>query len=214
MATYTRIATSSEISMGTFRDVLEGSGLFTSVRRDGYYDIECYIGEHKFLNFHAENTGAIAGLSIYTEGGNIAGTNNKAHWPLDAWQCSGGLALICKNDRIVLTKNQNDETVVICGNILTSTSDAPISTTMATIYGCKYSDPVAPIPYTTNLTLAKQTVLIPVCTTADQTSVSYTEHAKFAAYSEHRTVAPIMYNNRRYFFDGYFAIEDELEATS
>lgn len=212
MATYTRLATaSSDINMSAFRQVLEDSGLFTSVVRNGSYDIECYIGTDLFIDFYAINDGRVGKVTVYTEGGTLTGVNNKATWFMDAYQCSGGLCIICRNNRIVITKNQNDETVILCGDVTTATADAPITTTMATIYGLKYSDAVAPIPYTTNLTLARQTVLMPVCTAADQTTVSYTELAKFAAYSEYRTVGNILYNNRRYFFDGYFAVEDDLE---
>jgi hypothetical protein len=209
MATYTRIATANgDISASSFRTVLEDSGLFTTVERDGYYDINCYIGENKFINFQFENSGHTGKTTVYTQGGTVTGSASKGHWYMDAYQCSGGLIIICKENRIVLTTNQDGETVIICGNITSSTTT--IDTIMATMYAMKYTDAVTPIPYTTNQVLAKQTMLMPVCTSADPSSVSYTEKAKFATYAEYRTVGNIYYNGIRYFYDGYFAVEDEL----
>ena len=79
---------------------------------------------------------------------------------------------------------------------------------MATIGAIAYTDASTFANYKVNTNTSSQTLLIPICSCAAFDTESYTTTVLLSAYKQFTTVGFLTYNNKRYFFDGYFATED------
>lgn len=79
---------------------------------------------------------------------------------------------------------------------------------METIGAIAYTDASTFENYKVNTNTSSHTLLIPICSCAAFDTESYTTTVLIAAYKQFTTVGFLTYNNKRYLFDGYFAIED------
>lgn len=217
MATYTNV----NKNMNTLKTMLENSGYFDQVtlgqETSGSYTydtVNCYIGENIFLKIGKNGSGSSARCLFVVHYNNTtvnpsSNSYSSVFLPNAAYQCSGGLVLITDSDRIIITKNQNNDITVIWGSAnATSTST---DTVMAMICAIAVSDTGVLTMATTNLTPFRQTILVPICTCSSFDVVSYTPTVMLAVYKQHTAIGHILYNNKRYFYDGYFATEDEEE---
>ena len=221
MATYALV----NKNMSKLKTVLEDSGYFDQVtlgqETSGnitYDTVNCYIGENLFLQFGKNGTGTSTRnlFVVYYRGTSVKPTvdniSSTVYLPNHAYQCSGGLVLVTDSNRIIITKNQNNDVTVIWGGANgTSTSTDVV---MAQIGAIAVTDTAAYKLAAINLVSFTQTVLVPVCTCSGFDVVSYTPTVMLAVYKQHTTIGHILYNNKRYFFDGYFATEDEEEEAA
>lgn len=204
MAQYTYI----NGNMTVFKNVLEASGYFDTVTIENNV-ITCKVDTQTVFAFgyrYNGDTGDFAYFNVYGvtasfQSSNYAPADMK---PMYAYQCSGGLCIVLPDNRIVITKNQNDDVTVIFG----SGSTAGIAGRMATIGAIAATDGGTYSDKTINQNLSSQTQLIHVCTCAAFDTVSFTENVKLASEKQFNTFGFITYDNKRYLFDGYFATED------
>ena len=85
---------------------------------------------------------------------------------------------------------------------------ASLAENMVTIGAIAYTDSSTYADYKVNTNTSSQTLLIPICSCAAFDTESYTTTVLLSAYKQFTTVGFLTYNNKRYFFDGYFATED------
>lgn len=223
MAKYTYI----NGDLSALADILDESGYFDTVTYNGNtgdsstkYSITCTInGNTVFWYQGLANYDSGSAISINTAYNikvygvtlsfvsNIGGSSNLAwtYFPSRVYECSGGIAIVCSYGRIVITKNQRGETTVIFN---TGTSSSSSNEAMATVGTIAYTDASTFANYKVNTNTSSQTLLIPICSCAAFDTESYTTTVLIAAYKQFTTVGFLTYNNKRYFFDGYFATED------
>lgn len=158
-------------------------------------------------------------VTTYTRSVSEAAYNSNDYKPLDVYVCSGGISIICKCGRIAIGKTNNNETAVIFGadpaNFNISPENERIAQTMAYVCAIAESDSESFKSLINNTNKEKyavrhpQTYLIPVPTNGSQEKVSYTPSVMLLWLAQTRDVCHFSYNNKRYFSDGYFAIEDK-----
>ena len=207
MATYTRI--NGENS--GFFDSVE-SGIY-SITGDSFAGLICGNEEKQGFLKYGKN-GAYGYGYIVNEGAAAApayrdGKSNDTFFPVAAYATTYGVSIICRRSRILITRNQNGKTVVAVGchaadaSDLSSTVDAVMSTILA---AAEIDDAQDGGGCTLNTAISFQTYIIPICTFSS--TLSYTDKAGLLAYKQNTAIGNILYNNKRYFSDGYFAIED------
>lgn len=218
------------------KKVLEESGYFDSVTIKSNEEYESYAlsslitcttksGEHTAVLRIGQKSSDAEQFVIFYENSNgikevwgpSKDSGGPTYWkracPDYAYQCSGGLSLVLRYGRMIITRNQNGETVIA----LTTKSFAPTfytsgsyslsdNTPEITAYATSDVRPV--VRYTTNLTISNQTLPIPFCTTAAFGAASYTVTAFWLTNKQSTAIGNIVYNGKRYFSDGYFALED------
>ena len=225
MATYTHV----DGDLQTLANILNNSGYFdqggvtyTSESNFGY--ITCTKGDLMFklgealgegLTSNAWQIKASGLVTTYTR--SASGYNIYDYKPLDVYVCSGGISIICQCGRIAIGKTNNNETAVAFGDnpANRSLSDAErTAATMSAICAISESDSES-YKYLINNTNKEryawrhpQTYLIPVPTNGSPEKVSYTPSVMLLWLAQTRDVCHFSYNNKRYFSDGYFAIED------
>lgn len=227
MATYTHV----DGDLQTLASILTNSGYFdqggvayTSLSNFGY--ITCTKGDLTFKlgedlgeslvggAWHIKASGLI---TTYTRSVNANHYNTNDYKPLDVYVCSGGISIVCKCGRIAIGKTNNNETAVVFGDNLadTSGSDAPrTAATMTAICAIAESDSESYKYLINNTSIVTydrrypQTYLIPVPTNGSPEKVSYTPSMMLVWLAQTRDICHFLYNNKRYFSDGYFAIED------
>lgn len=227
MATYTHV----DGDLQTLANVLTASGYFdtngvtyTSASDFGY--ITCKKGDLTFKlgeDLGESLTGSswqikTSGLvTTYTRNVSAASVNTNDYKPLDVYVCSGGISIICKCGRIVIGNTNNNETAVAFGGDLASQSGSNIERTaqvMSTICAISESDSGSYKQLLNNTSQSlydrtySQTYLIPVPTNGSPEKVSYTPSVMLLWLAQTRDICHFSYNNKRYFSDGYFAIED------
>lgn len=227
MATYTHV----DGDLQTLANILNNSGYFdqggvtyTSLSNFGY--ITCTKGDLIFKlgedlgegrTVYAWQIKASGLVTTCTRSVSAASVNTNDYKPLDVYVCSGGISIICKCGRIAIGKTNNNETAVVFGDNPAdqSGSDAERTAgTMSTICAIAESDSES-YKYLLNNTAQgiynrrhPQTYLIPVPTNGSPEKVSYTPSIMLLWLVQTRDVCHFSYNNKRYFSDGYFAIED------
>lgn len=214
MAKYTYINS----NLSTLADVLDDSGYFDTVTYGtvtGGSGVICKIGTQTvFVLSYTSN--AYYDIKVYgvvpSFTTSVNGNAANVYRPTATYECSGGIAIVCGYGRIVITKNQRGETMLIF-NSADTTSTSPSSQTvvanMATIGAIAYTDRGTFYHFKMNTNLGNQTQLIPICSCSGFDEKSYTETALVSTYKQYSSIGFIVYNNKRYFYDGYFAIEDE-----
>ena len=218
MARYTYI----DGNLSRLAGVLNDSGYFDSVTYTGdpSYAISCTIngstvywhkglGTSSDINQHYNIKVYGVTASFISNVTAQADNQRRAYYPVAVYECSGGIAIVCTNGRIVITKNQRGETTLAFNTTYTGTTP---DGNMATIGTIAYTDTSTFANYKVNTNISSQTLLIPLCSCAAFDTESYTPTVLIAAYKQFTTVGFMVYNNKRYFFDGYFAIEDEEVA--
>lgn len=199
----------------TYTDRFEGFGYITCTKGDLTFKLGEDLGEA--LAVRSWQIKASGLVTTYTRSVSEAAYNSNDYKPLDVYVCSGGISIICKCGRIAIGKTNNNETAVIFGadpaNL--SGSDAE-RTAQSMVYLCAIaesdSESFKSLINNTNKERYAyrypQTYLIPVPTNGSLEKVSYTPSVMLLWLAQTRDVCHFSYNNKRYFSDGYFAIED------
>lgn len=218
MATYTYI----NGDMPTLKSVLDGSGYFDSVTYDNTDGevITCYVGQLAMLTITKTlGTGTQKGYSWAVQGAvpswtsTVSPSSNPANEPQKAYQCSGGLILhlyqasggsiTSSNARvIVITKNNNNVTTIAFYDAGSTPYNSAIGAIAATDTGAYSKVTITQSEY------FSQTLLVPVCSCAGFDALSYTPTVKRTVNRQSSVFGFIEYNNKRYLYDGYFAVED------
>lgn len=229
MATYTSV----NGNLQTLANVLDGSGYFdqggvvyTSGSNFGY--ITCTKGDLTFQLGEGFVVNPIPGVwDIKVSGRGTTNArqvtssndyNRHDYKPLGVYVCSNGVSIVCEHGRIAIGLTNNDETAVIFGADLANFNISPdterIAQTMAYICAIAESDSET-YKSIINNTIRDfytfrypQTYLIPVPTNGSPEKVSYTPSIMLLWLAQTRDICHFSYNNKRYFSDGYFAIED------
>lgn len=216
MAKYTYI----NGDLSALADILNDSGYFDSVvytTSNPNYTITCKIGTKTVFTWQGQYTGGSGAsykfdIAVYGDTpsfvSNVTSGGYNAYLPSAVYECSGGIAIYCWYGRVVITKNQRGETMVVFNSKYTATSSTV--TNMETIGAIAYTDRGTYYDFKMNTNTCNQTQLIPICSCSGFDEKSYTETALVATYKQYSSIGFIVYNNKRYFYDGYFAIEDEM----
>ena len=212
MAKYTYINGSLGALFNALSDANENGDYFDSIERvSPQYDwqgFNCIINGNTV--FHIEKysnvttTIKVYGITpSFTSG--TAGDYQYAYYVNAVYECSGGISIVCSRGRIVITKNQRGETMIVFNSVY---NGASLAENMVTIGAIAYTDSSTYADYKVNTNTSSQTLLIPICSCAAFDTESYTTTVLLSAYKQFTTVGFLTYNNKRYFFDGYFATED------
>lgn len=220
-------------SLSALKSVLDQTDYFdevtlNSVTSQDNGDILCMSGDLAFkLGGYIGGSGnwaigaGIVGSAVTTYTRNSSSYDNSTDYrPFVAYVCEKGISVFCDRGRILFTKNNSGKTVVAFGeqSPVQSISDPAEKTAavMGTI--CAIADGDSDTykffinncsAYTYNYRrLFNQTFIIPIPTQAGFGTVSYTDHAGLLLLTQTLDVCNFTYNGKRYFSDGYFAIED------
>lgn len=214
MATYTYI----NGDLSALADILDNSGYFDTVTYGtvaGGSGITCKIGTQTVFMITLTGSQTYYDIKVYgvtpSFTSQVNGNMANVYRPTATYECSGGIAIVCGYGRIVITQNQRGETMLIFNTADTSStsqSSQTVAANMATIGAIAYTDASTFANYKVNTNTSSQTLLIPLCSCAAFDTESYTTTVLIAAYKQFTTIGFLTYNNKRYFFDGYFAIED------
>lgn len=229
MATYTHV----DGDLQTLANILNASGYFdqggvTYTPGSSFGYITCVKGDLTFKLGGDLGEGLVASawqikasglVTTYTRTVSAASLNTDDYTPLDVYVCSGGISIICKCGRIAIGKTNNNETAVIFGaDIANMTGSDAERTAQSMAYLCAIaesdSESFKSLINNTNKERYAyrhpQTYLIPVPTNGSPEKVSYTPSVMLLWLAQTRDVCHFSYNNKRYFSDGYFAIEDTV----
>lgn len=231
MATYTYI----NGDLSKLKTVLENSGYFDSVetgtvtgQKTTNSGLKCMIGTLSFFEiglgtvtygnqdiadvwtidarcntYNAQYLGVFTGYSAATKSN---------YRPVSTHQAANGLVIHCNAGRILITRNQNGDVVVVFGTgYSTTNTGSTVHDVMLLLAAVCVEDDDTFRSFRTNNTLFNQTLLTPICTCAS--TKSYTDHAFWMSYKQYIAVGYIQYNGKRYFTDGFYAVEDEEETT-
>ena len=140
--------------------------------------------------------------------------------PAVAYVCEKGVSVLCDRGRLLITKSNNGKTVVAFGATIPNvTAEDPAKKTaavMSTVCAIADGDGDAYKFFINNCNdatyqnrrLFNQTLVIPIPTQAGYGTASYTDHAGLILLGQTLDICNFTYNGKRYFSDGYFAIED------
>ena len=226
MATYTYI--NGDFSV--LKTVLENSGYFTSVE-NGSFEAGVAPNHWTFNNALICTADGVSGffkygwmlhggynVNIYgfaVNQGNTPSFELTAGWsgdmdddyfPIATYETPNGLSIVCTRGRILITKNQAGKVVVVTGGNQPVSEGASSDYIMGKISAIATTDDTSLILYPVNTAVGFQTLIVPICTSSSE--VSYTKNAGLFAYKQYNVLCNVTYNDRRYFSDGYFAIED------
>lgn len=215
--------------LSALKTVLEESGYFDSVTLDSSGTIgtlTCEIGDLIFYFGDGFPGGdAYSGRwGIYvksTETEFCWSAKNDATfadymYPVTAYICSGGISIKCKRGRIVISETNNGKTAVIFPENHTNngTDEQKTEATMGSVAAIADGDTdsfkflMNNCNYYTAGRRYTQTYLVPIPTNPAVGTVSYTPTVALLYLPQTRDVCNFAYNSKRYFSDGYFAIED------
>lgn len=231
MANYTYI--NGDLSI--LKTVLENSGYFDTIET-GTVDVQssttsglrCGIGGENFFQiglgtviYAQVGHGSIWSLVVKGDGVNTSymgvfttnadGATMNNYKPVEAYQAANGLIIICNAGRILITKNQNGDTVIVFGNGYQTSSTNTSNDVMKSIVAVASTDTMTPKAASANVETFGQTLPIPICT--NSYGVSYTDKAYRLEYKQYTEIGYIKYKGKRYFTDGFYAVEDEEETT-
>lgn len=227
MATYTHV----DGDLQTLASILTASGYFdtngvTYTQGSNFGYITCVKGNLTFKlgetlgESFAANAWCVSlssAVTSYTRNVSASSVNTNDYKPIDVYVCSGGISIVCKCGRIAIGNTNNNETAVMFGDNAAnqSGSDAErTAQTMCAICAIAESDSES-YKYLLNNTAQDiynrtypQTYLVPAPTHGSSEKASYTPSVMLVWLAQTRDVCHFSYNNKRYFSDGYFAIED------
>lgn len=234
MATYTYI--NGDLSI--LKTVLENSGYFDSVET-GNVSIQsettsgllCTIGSTTVfeLGIGKAQIGQSVVNSVwsYVISGNVPTATYRGYFsgqtastapsknnfkPMHTYQTEHGLSIVCSAGRILITKNQNGDVIIAAGQGYSSTgTEDSVDTVMGTLAVICENDDSSFRSCRVNVNAFSQTLPIPICTCSS--TESYTDHAFWMQYKQNSSIGNIQYGGKRYFTDGFFAVEDEEEST-
>ena len=207
-----------------------GAGYFDNIsyedHGEGIKEIVCQsdslcfrLGGMSAYSVYAWCIGCTSGNASHVRGSN-SGDDATDYNPLYAYVCEKGISIETARARILITKTNNGKTAVAFGESepRTMSSSEGIAKKTAAVMNtiCAIADGDGDtykffINNCYNLIydrLFNQTLIIPIPTQAGFGVASYTDHAGLILLPQTRDICNFTYNNKRYFSDGYFAIED------
>jgi hypothetical protein len=218
------------------KNVLENSEYFTTVTKvngSNFGRIEAVKGDLTFkfgegIAPSGGGTWAVSASGKVTSAARTPGNSGSAsdghldYEPIGVYECAGGMSIICKSGRIAITKTNNNETAVAFGSCVSESNIMDLAyrleKNMAYAECIAESDDGDNYTFINNINIYagvtglsrrySQTLLAPLITQSHTGRSSYLAKAKILLYAQSRDVCNIMYNGKRYFSDGYFAIED------
>lgn len=221
MATYTHV----NGDFSKLKTVLENSGFFDSVETGSFStgswtypnSIICSVdGTTGFFKIgwwlHTGYSVNLYGLAVnqgndpsYEFVPSYESGKQDDYFPVGAYVTQNGVSIVCRRGRILITRNQNGKLVVVTG---ANPADSASTTDhiMGNISAIATTDDASFNAYPVNTALGYQTYIMPICTMSS--ALSYTDKAGLIAYKQNTSVQNVQYNDKRYFSDGYFAIED------
>lgn len=224
--------------LGVLKTVLENSGYFDTVRKvDGvnFGRIEATKGNLTFkLGASIDSEAFDDTWYVYASGlqtsalRDLGGTSGSYYGfldyePVGVYECAGGLSIICSAGRIAIGKTNNDETAVMFGSYIADAYVKDLALrlegNMRFIEAISESDDGVNNAFGNNIDDTQrgaylsrrysQTLLIPVLTQSHIGKASYLTKVQVILYPQTRDTVNFVYNGKRYFSDGYFAIEDQ-----
>lgn len=177
------------------------------------------LGGTSAYNVYAWCIGCTSGNASHVRA-SASGDDATDYNPLYAYVCEKGISIETARARILITKTNNGKTAVAFGESEPGTisSHEGIAKKTAAVMNtiCAIADGDGDtykffINNCYNLIynrLFNQTLIIPIPTQAGFGVTSYTDHAGLILLPQTRDICHFTYNNKRYFSDGYFAIED------
>ena len=230
MAEYTYIGGNKN----TLKTLLESSGYFDSVTIDDvsysaggvtgtYNGASCKIDDVLVLHIGAYYTSIGGGSYVdawsvfinqsqitHFEYGNTTDGSYQynVYRPQKAYKTQNGILIVCDTGRILITKNQNGKVVVACGAYKPTGNQWNESEyVMGKIAAIAVTDDVPFVEHEIDTSnLASQTLTVPICTCSS--TPSYTDKAGVFEYRQYDVIGNFQHDNKRYFTDGYFVIED------
>lgn len=204
------------------RTVLENSGFFDivavgdfQVGNKSYNGVICSTNEKTgFFKFGRNNTYGGMFSFIVNQGatpsyvfqpGEDYPNQRTDYYPLSTYVTPNGVSIVCSRARVLITRNQNGKVVVVTG-ANPAIADSTTDYIMGQISAITETDDVPFIAHTINTAIDHQTYIMPICTMSS--TLSYTDKAGLLAYKQNAAIGNILYNNKRYFSDGYFVVED------
>lgn len=221
------------------KNVLENSGYFTTVTKvngSSFGRIEAVKGDlvFKFGEGIASSgasswgvfvSGKVTSARRTPENTGSAYDGHLDYEPRGVYKCAGGISIICLSGRITITKTNNDETAIAFGSRVAMIKLQDWSYRLE--YNMAFIECIAESDDGTNNTFINnvngtgdgaylyrrysQTLLVPLITQSHTGKSSYLTKTKVLLYAQSRDVCNTQYNGKRYFSDGYFAIEDPEE---
>ena len=235
MAEYTYIGGNKN----TLKTLLESSGYFDSVAIDDvsytadgqtgtYNGVSCSIDDVLVLHIGAFHTSIGGGnyadvwsvfinqsqTTHFEYGHTTSGSYQyNVYRPQKAYKTTNGILIVCDTGRILITKNQNGKVVIACGVYKPTGNQWNESDyVMGRIAAIAVTDDIPFVEHEIDTTnFAPQTLPVPICTCAS--APSYTDKAGLLEYRQYNVIGNFQYDNKRYFTDGYFAVEDEEETS-
>ncbi len=128
------------------------------------------------------------------------------YFPVGVYTAANGVSIICRRARILITRSQKGKVIVVTG-ANPARSDSDTDYIMSKVCVIASDDDAERIDFPVNTEIGCQTLIVPLCTASS--ALSYTNKAGLLAYKQSTAAGSILYGNKRYFTDGYFAIEDE-----
>lgn len=218
------ITTRLNASIDALKTVIEESGYFDSVEKktnetiagESYTVINCYVGAMLFLRlgWKGGSASGYARVTAFFNGGEnsvtaYTVTMSGVFSPSYAYQCANGLCLQFSYYRVYITKNQNGDVVAVFGG---SMANQNTDNNMSTYNSIAVTDGGFGITYRVTIDTTNQTLPVPVCTCPALGQVSFTPKLLVLNSKQSTSIGFFQYNGKRYFTDGYFAIEDEEET--
>lgn len=215
--------------LSALKTVLEDSGYFDTVTVESTGGVGKLTAVKNDLTFYLGD-GFGAGASSGRWGVKAQSVGTEYCWspaednryaticrPDIAYICSGGISIKCRIGRIVITKTNNGKTAVLFpeNHEYNGTDEQLSDSTNATIAAIAEGDTDTFKYFRNNCSYAtggrrfNQTYLVPIPTNAGMGTRSYTSQAALLFLPQTRDHCNFTYNNKRYFSDGYYAIEDE-----
>lgn len=215
-------------SLSALTDALSGTGYFDTVEYTTGTPgtVKCTKGSLVFQIGIMETSRN--GYSISLSNGLVAGqriadniATDDDYKPIDVYICSEGISIVCQRGRIAIGKTVNGDTAVAFGSGIAGSGETNAlkrtATSMSALYSIAESDGPDVNNFWNNTgsnvaeRLYKQTYLIPVPTLGSHEKASYLPKIMLVWLPQTRDICNFTYNDKRYFSDGYFAIEDPLE---
>lgn len=204
--------------------ILQNSGYFDSVEQtqtSSIYYLTCISGNLTFKigGFSSEYQWNIYAKSGIAEYERETVSSDDSDYRVDSvYECEKGISIVCQSARILICKNNRGKTVVAFGASKPNAS-LPIKEKTAAVMNtiCAIADgDDDTYKFFINNTYAaiydrvfNQTLPISIPTQAGYGETSFSVGAKLLLLPQSREIGSFSYDGKKYFSDGYFAIEDQ-----
>lgn len=163
------------------------------------------------------NIYAKSGISEHDRG--TSGGDGQDYYVDSVYECERGISIVCRSARILICKNNRGKTMVAFGESEPRTAYNTLSEKTAAVMNtiCAIADgDNDTYKFFINNTYAaiydrefNQTLPISIPTQAGYGETSFSVGAKLLLLPQSRGIGSFLYDGKKYFSDGYFAIEDQ-----